>query len=283
MQQRSPVAARRKLGAHLRELRGAARLTGTKVAQRLGCAPSTVSKIESGNLVPDSALLDRMLDLYGLEPAAERAAFHRLLDTASGEGWWEQYEDVLPPRFNTYIGLELDALSVTAYETTLVHGLLETRAYAGSLMHAAAFGQRPDDIETLVEVRMRRKENFDREPPLRLSVVMEEAAIRRPVGGPAVMREQLAYLLEAQEKPYINIQILPFSLGAHIGLTGPVALLEFPDDPPVGHAEGTTGNTFLTKPRDTSRCRIILDKLHELALSPAETSAMISAALEELP
>lgn len=280
--QRSPMAARRKLGAHLRELRNTTRMTGTAVAREVGCAPSTISKIEGANHVPDPDLLNRLLDLYQITSEAERAGFQRLLEDASGEGWWEQYDEVLPPRFNTYIGLELDAVSVDAYETTLIHGLLETREYAHAVLHAAAFGQRPDDIDLLVDVRMKRKELFHRDPPLRLSVVMEEAAIRRPVGGPEVMRAQLEYLLQAQEEPNINIQILPFELGAHIGLTGPFSLLEFEDEPPVGHTEGTTGNIFLTKPRETRRCRLILQKLHEVALSPEETSSMIRRTIEEM-
>lgn len=281
-EQHSPAAARRKLGAQLRGMRAANRLTGTKVAGHLKCAPSTISKIEGGSLIPDTDQLDRLLDLYKVEQPTERTAFHDLLDNASEQGWWEQYDGVLPPRFDTYVGLEFDAVAIDAYETTLVHGLLETRKYASALLHAAAFGQRPDDIELLVDVRMRRKELFHRDPPLQLSVVMEEAAIRRPVGGAEVMREQLRHLLQIQAEPHISLQVLPFSLGAHIGLTGPVALLDFADEPSVGHAEGTTGNTFLTKPRETSRCRMILKELHEVALSPEDTSALIRKTLEEL-
>ncbi|WP_047868016.1 helix-turn-helix transcriptional regulator [Nocardiopsis sp. RV163] len=280
--QRSPAAARRKLGAHLRKLRSDGKLTGARVASDIGCAPSTISKFEGGSLVPDAEQLDKLLDLFRVEESGERESLHRLLDDASEAGWWEAYDEVLPPRFDTYIGLELDAVSVHAYETTLVHGLLETRAYASAVLHGATFGKPPEDIDLLVDVRMRRKELFDREPPLRLSVVMEEAAIMRPIGGTEVMREQIQHLIEEQAKPHISIQVLPFSLGAHVGLNGNVALLEFQDQPPVAHAEGSTGNSFLLKPREVRRCKLLLKRLEEIALSPEDTTDYLAKTLKEL-
>lgn len=279
--QRSPAAARRKLGAHLRRLRSGPKLTGAQVASRIGCAPSTISKFESGSLVPDSEQLDKLLDLFQVEETEARESLHRLLEDASGTGWWEAYDDVLPPRFDTYIGLELDAVSVHAYETTLVHGLLETRDYASALLHGAAFGVPPEDVDLLVDVRMRRKELFDRTPPLQLSVIMEEAALRRPIGGTEVMRDQLEHLLEEQKKPHINIQVLPFELGAHVGLNGNIAVLDFSDEPSVAHAEGSTGNNFLLKPREVRRCKLLLKKLQEIALSPEDSTLFIARTLEE--
>ncbi|OLT26013.1 hypothetical protein BJF83_21810 [Nocardiopsis sp. CNR-923] len=280
--QRSPATARRKLGARLRRLRSETKLTGARVAAGIGCAPSTISKFEGGTLIPDAEQLDRLLTLLHVEDVDERQSLHQLLEAASETGWWEAYDDVLPPRFDTYIGLELDATSVEAYETTLVHGLLETRDYASAVLHGASFGTPPEDIDLLVDVRMRRKELFDRDPALRLSVVMEEAALLRPIGASAVMREQLQYLIDQQEQPHINIQVLPFALGAHVGLNGNVALLEFDDQPPVVHAEGSTGNNFLLKPREIRRCKLLLKRLHEIALSPDDTTRYLTKTLKEL-
>ncbi|WP_028648684.1 helix-turn-helix transcriptional regulator [Nocardiopsis sp. CNT312] len=280
--QQSPAAARRKLGAHLRRLRSAAKLTGARVAADIGCAPSTISKFEGGSLIPDTEQLDQLLALFNVQDADEAHSLHRLLEAASESGWWEAYDDVLPPRFDTYIGLELDAASVQAYETTLIHGLLETREYASALLHGASFGTPPEDIDLLVDVRMRRKELFDRDPALRLSVVMEEAALLRPIGGTEVMRDQIQHLIEEQSRPHINIQVLPFSLGAHVGLNGNMALLEFEDQPPVVHAEGSTGNSFLLKPREVRRCKLLLKRLHEIALSASETTRYLTTTLKEL-
>jgi transcriptional regulator with XRE-family HTH domain len=252
------------------------------VASDIGCAPSTISKFESGSLVPDAEQLDKLLDLLKVSVSDQRESLHQLLEEASETGWWEAYDDVLPPRFDTYIGLELDAVSVQAYETTLVHGLLETRAYASAVLHGATFGKPPEDIDLLVDVRMRRKELFERQPPLRLSVVMEEAALLRPIGGTDVMREQIEHLIEEQDKPHINIQVLPFSLGAHVGLNGNIAVLEFEDQPPVAHAEGSTGNNFLLKPREVRRCKLLLKRLHEIAWSPEETTRYLTRTLKEL-
>jgi transcriptional regulator with XRE-family HTH domain len=280
--QRSPAAARRKLGAHLRKLRSDVKLTGAKVASSIGCAPSTISKFEGGSLIPDAEQLDKLLDLFKVADTSERESLHRVLEDASEAGWWEAYDDVLPPRFDTYIGLELEATAIQAYETTLVHGLLETREYASTLLHGASFGVPPEDIDLLVDVRMRRKELFDREPPLKLSVIMEEAALLRPIGGLEVMRAQLQHLLDQQEKPYITLQVLPFSLGAHVGLNGNIAVLDFEDQPSVVHAEGSTGNNFLLKPREVRRCKLLLKRLQDIALDPDDTKKYLAKTLKDL-
>lgn len=280
--QRSPAAARRKLGAHLRRLRSDVKLTGAKVASSIGCAPSTISKFEGGSLIPDPEQLNKLLDLFRVADASERESLHQVLEDASEAGWWEAYDDVLPPRFDTYIGLELDATAIQAYETTLVHGLLETRDYASALLHGASFGVPPEDIDLLVDVRMRRKELFDREPPLELSVIMEEAALLRPIGSQEIMRAQLQHLLDEQEKAHITLQVLPFSLGAHVGLIGNVAILDFEDQPSVVHAEASTGNSFLLKPREVRRCKLLMKRLENLALDPADTKKHLIKTLEEL-
>lgn len=280
--QRSPAAARRKLGAHLRKLRSDVKLTGTKVASSIGCAPSTISKFEGGGLTPDAEQLDKLLDLFQVSDSVERESLHRLLEDASEAGWWEAYDDVLPPRFDTYIGLELDATAIQAYETTLIHGLLETRDYASALLHGASFGVPPEDIDLLVDVRMRRKELFDREPVLELSVVMEEAALLRPIGGQEVMRDQLQHLIEEQAKPHVTLQVLPLSLGAHVGLNGNIAVLDFDDQPSVVHADSSTGNSFLLKPREVRRCKLLLKRLQDLALDPDDTKKHLDKTLKEL-
>lgn len=279
---RSPSAARRQLGARLRQLRSQSKLTGAQVGAQIGCTHATISKIENGNTVPDLTQLDRLLDLYQVTDAEDRTLFRQLLDDASGDGWWEAYDDVLPHKFGTYLGMEVDAESINAYESTLVHGLLETRDYASALLHSVRLNQFPEEIERLVDVRMRRKELLTADQPLQLSVVMEEAVIRRPLGGPEVMRAQLEYLLEAQQMPNVSIQILPFSVGAHPGLNGSLTVLEFPDEPAIGYTEGPSGNNYLTKPREISRCKLILSKLREAALSPEESSALIAQVAKEM-
>ena len=278
----SPSAARRQLGARLRHLRDTAKLTGRAAGERAGVTHATISKYENGKLLPELEQLDQLLDVYNVSEESERTVFHELLDDASGDNWWEAYDDVLPHKFSTYIGLELDAASVTSYESTLIHGLLQTPEYARELVQAVRVTFYPDEIDRLVEVRMRRKELFHRSPPLQLTVVMEEATIRRPVGGPEVMRDQLDYLLQMQKEENIHIQVLPFSLGAHIGLDGSISLLTFEDEPSVGYSESTTGNTYLRKPREISRCKLILQRLQEMALSTTDTNDLIAEAMKEL-
>ena len=280
--QRSPSAARRQLGARLRQLRDNARLTGKAAGERTGTTHATISKYETGKRLPELEQLDQLLDVYNVRDESERAVFHELLDDASGDGWWEAYDDVLPHKFGTYIGLELDAAAVTSYEPLLIHGLLQTPEYARALLRAVRVTQYPDEVERLVEVRMRRKDLFHRSPPLQLTAIMEEAAIRRPVGGPEVLRNQLDHLLQVQEEGNIRIHVLPVSTGAHIGLDGPITLLSFEEEPSVGYSENPTGNNYLTKPRDISRCKLILQRLEETALSASDTNTFIAEAAKEL-
>lgn len=280
--QHSPSAARRQLGARLRQLRDTAKLTGKTAGERTGTTHATISKYENGKRLPELEQLNQLLDVYNVSGEDERAVFHELLDDASGDGWWEAYDDVLPHKFSTYIGMELDAATVTAYESLLIHGLLQTPEYAQELVQAVRVTQYPDEIERLVEVRMRRKNLFHRSPPFQLTVIMEEAAIRRLVGGPEVMRPQLNYLLQMQEEENIRIQVLPLSVGAHIGLDGSISLLTFEEEPSVGYSESVTGNTYLTKPRDISRCKLILQRLQEKALSATDTNDLIAEAIKEL-
>lgn len=280
--QHSPSAARRQLGARLRHLRDATKLTGKAAGERAGVTHATISKYENGKLLPELEQLDQLLDVYNVPDEDERAVFHELLDDASGDGWWEAYDDVLPHKFGTYIGLELDAATVTAYESLVVHGLLQTPEYARALLQTIHVTQYPDEIDRLVEVRMRRKNLFHRSSPFQLTVIMEEAAIRRLVGGPEVMMPQLDYLLQTQEEENIHIQVLPLSIGAHIGLDGSISLLTFEDEPSVGYSESTTGNTYLRKPREISRCKLILQRLQEAALSTTDTNDLIAEAIKEL-
>jgi hypothetical protein len=192
-------------------------------------------------------------------------------------GWWAAYEDVLPTGFGVYVGLETEGSSVRAYECSVVHGLLQTEEYARAVMTAVRRKLTTEEIERLVSLRMLRQEVILRADPVDLWLIMDEAVIRRTMGSPELMREQLAHLADASLWPNVTLQILPFSSGLHPSLNGPFAILEFPDrfDPDVVYSEGVAGHAYIERERDVRACAETFDLLRAAALSPADSTDMI--------
>ncbi|ETK33779.1 Scr1 family TA system antitoxin-like transcriptional regulator [Microbispora sp. ATCC PTA-5024] len=193
------------------------------MSQRLGMAASTVYRIESGHTRPQSRTMRDLLDLYQVG-GGEREALLGLAREAARRGWWHAYDDVLP---GPYVGLEAEAASVWNYEPLLVPGLLETEAYARAVV-SAALVQDPAEIERRIAVRMERQRRLAGPDAIAYWAVVDEAALRRPVGGPAVMAEQLRRLQEVAVQPNVTLQVLPFDAGAYLGMGTPLAVLAFP-------------------------------------------------------
>jgi transcriptional regulator with XRE-family HTH domain len=279
-----PTINRRQLGAELRRLREKAGLRSEEVAKELGCSMARISRIETGRggavAKPDD--VRRLCAMYGV--GAERQ-ISMLLDMLAGSqqpGWWESYGDVLPSGLEVYVGLETDACVERAWEPLLIHGLLQTPDYVRAVLDAWNT-HRPGDIETLVEFRSKRQECLTRpQDSLELWVVLDEAAIRRPIGSAAVMRDQLRHLLEMAERPNVTLQVVPFSKGGHPGLGGPFSLMEFDGDDPVVYIEAPAGNLYLEKRPDVRRFSRRIDLLSAVALAPDDTSALLEKAIEEM-
>jgi hypothetical protein len=272
-----PTVRRRRLGSELRRLREAHSFKLEEVADKLGLAPSTLSRIETGKAPTRTAYLSAMLQLYDVDDPAQRQVLVDMAREGHRKGWWAVYEDVLPTGFGIYVGLETEGSSVRAYESSVVHGLLQTEEYARAVMTAVRRKLSYDEIERVVALRMQRQEVILRADPVDLWLILDEAVIRRMMGSPELMRAQLTHLADASLWPNVTLQVLPFSSGLHPSLNGPFAILEFPDrfDPDVVYSEGVAGHAYLERERDVRMCAETFDLLRAAALAPADSTDMI--------
>jgi len=279
-----PTVRRRRLGAELRRLREAHSLKLEEVAEELGLAPSTLSRIETGKAPTKSAYLMPMLTMYEVDDPVARKVLVDMAREGHRKGWWSIYDDVLPSGFDIYVGLEAEASGLRSYESDLVHGLLQTTDYARAVLRELRPRDSAEQIERVVELRMQRQRTLDEDPPLDAWIILDEGAIRRKVGGAAIMRHQLEHLVQASRWPNVTLQVLAFESGAHAGLIGPFAILEFPErtDPDVAHTESPGGMIYLEKDREVRACAEAFDRMRAEALSPAASVDLIQQAAREL-
>lgn len=279
----SPTVRRRRLGMELRRLREAAGLHIERVAEYMECSRAKISRIETGQVGVKAPELRAMLDLYAV-PDADRDTLLTLARESRQRGWWSSYADVTNIGLGSFIGMEAAASSIRTYEQYLLPGLLQIEEYARALMRAAHPTASADEIDRRVALRMTRQERLGGPDPVNLWAVVDEASLRRRVGGNGVMRLQLERLAEAAGQPNVTLQVLPFSAGAHAGVEGSVLLMSFPEpsDPDVAYVEGMMGSIFLEKPDEIARCTLAFDHLRATALSPDDSLAMISAVTKDL-
>jgi transcriptional regulator with XRE-family HTH domain len=266
---------RRVLARELRGLREAAGLTLEDAAARLDIAPSTLSRSESGQQQISVHVVKSMLDVYEADDRWDELL--RLARASRQRGWWQAFG--LGERTHL-VGLETEATRVRDF--TYVPGLLQTAEYARALFVAAMVWDSGPALENAVKVRMIRQERLvDPESPLHLEAVVDEAALNRPVGGPAVHRAQLEHLLHAAELPTVTLQVLPTAVGAHPGLTSPLTLLSFGDlgQPDIAHVEHTLGALTMDKTPDVERARVCFDRLRAEAAGLADSLALVRRAL----
>jgi transcriptional regulator with XRE-family HTH domain len=276
-----PTVRRRRLGSELRHLREAQSIKLEEVAERLGLAASTLSRIETGKAPTRTAYLSAMLDLYGVEDLTQRQALTDMAREGHRKGWWTGWDDVLPTGFSVYVGLEAEASSLRVYESQVIHGLLQTEDYARAVMTAVRRKRTAAEIERLVSLRMQRQEVLLRADPLELWIILDEAVIRRPVGPPQVMQRQIDHLISASGWPNVTLQVLAFSSGVHPALNGPFAIIEFPErfDSDVVYSEGVAGQAYLEeRDKEVRVCAETFDLLRAAALSPAESVELIGTA-----
>ncbi|MBO3751498.1 helix-turn-helix domain-containing protein [Streptosporangiaceae bacterium NEAU-GS5] len=237
----SPPLRGQRLGRWLRELREGAGLTLEQVGSRIGCSPATVSRIEIGKVRVSEDGLIAALDLFGAD-AGLRETCLRLARQAAARPWWWPYRTVLGP----YIALETEAEEIRSWQPLLVEGLVQTEAYARAVFEAGT--AEPSKVELQVRARMARQERLLAGPdPIVVSVTLHENALHTPVGGPAVMRAQLAHLAEVAELPHVTLRILPRSVGAHPGMGGAFVLITIPADPPYVFVEGAPGEAITSE------------------------------------
>lgn len=281
-----PAVRRRKLGAELRTLRAGAGLTSGEAARLVGWHQSKVSRIETGASGVKPADVQLLLDAYGVGDRRLRELLLVLAGSDEGGGrhhWWHAYRGVLPPTYRDFINLESQASVMRTLETSVIPGLLQTPEYARAVTRAAvgeagAGGEGGADdpeerLDTLVEVRLARQDVLRSDPPLELSAVLDEAVLRREVGGPDVMARQLRQLVEAARLPQVRLQVLPFSAGAHIGITGPFVIFSFPrtSDLDVVVLDNLTSSLYLERKEDLWAYSEAFDTLQIHALSPEDS------------
>ncbi|WP_326754141.1 helix-turn-helix domain-containing protein [Streptomyces hirsutus] len=278
---------RRQLAARLRELREAAGLTLTEVAEQIEVNQGSLSRIETGERGTTPVLVRALLDCYAVTDTDVHDDVLDLVraDKEQQKPWWRKYSTVLTPtRYDGYLALEAGATALANYQPLLVPGLLQTEDYARAVIAQMRPDLTPDQVDALVKVRMERQDSrLSGERPAYLRAVLDEAVLHRVVGSPAVMREQFDHLVQAGEQPNVTIQILPFSLGAHPGLYGPFVILTFPQPTaPLVWLENPNNSVYLEFESDVQNYMGIFDQLRASALSPAETRTRLTRIAEEL-
>jgi len=279
---RSPTVRERRLARALRHLREEAGLTIEDVAEKLEISPSTVSRMETAQVGVRPRDLRFLLDMYEITDA-ERDQLLQIARERRQQQWWQEYADL--PNI-AVAGLEEDASTIWQYSTQLVPGLLQTEAYARAVLEAIRLDAKPGDIERRLELRIHRQERLTSENAPEYWVVLDEAVVRRQVGGPSVMAEQLGHLTEVARLPNVTLQVLPFTSGEHAGMDGEFTILHYREssDPDVVYIENTGNDVYLENPEVTRRYNKIFDHLRAAAQNPGEsirTLGTIQSQLEE--
>jgi transcriptional regulator with XRE-family HTH domain len=273
---RSPTVRRRELGALLRRLRTEKGLTVEQVAERLLFSMSKLSRMETGHGVATARDVRDLCDLYGVTDEAEREHMMNLAAESKRQAWWQSYD----LGYATYVGLEAEAVAISAFQSSVVHGLLQTADYARAGHEVAMPRLSSDQIEMQIEAKLTRQRVLTRENPPRFAVVLDEAALRRMAGGPQVMAAQLAKIREVSALPNVTVQVLPFELGSHPALESNFTILELPDQTPdVVFAEGLIGSTYLEREDVLQRYHEIFCRLQSMALDPKDTGEFIAKIL----
>ena len=269
----SPTVRRRELGALLRALRNDRGLTVDQVAAELLCSPSKVSRMETGHRGATLRDVRDLCELYGVTDDAERERLMVLAREGKEQGWWQSF--ALAHR--AYVGLEQDAISLSVFQSAVVPGLLQIADYIRAIHHAVIPRLDEAAIEERVEERHKRQQILNGENPPKTEIMLDEAVLHRPLGGPGVMRRQLDHLIEVAGWPNVTIRVVPYSVGAHPALESNFTILEFSGQAPtIVHAEGLAGQLYLERQQDVDRYVLALQMLRDLALSPKESAQIIT-------
>lgn len=274
----NPTVRRKRLGIELKRCRELSDATAQDAADLLECSVSKIYRLEGGHHGIRPYEVQRLLDLYGVTDENIRAALTDLAKAGRKPGWWTQYSRLITDKYGAYIGFEGEASELWCYEALIIHGLLQTEEYARALFRFSR--EAADVVDRKVKLRMERQSRlWDMERPLEFRAVFDEGAIRRMVGGPTVMRDQLRHLAEMAERPNITIVVLPFSAGANPGMTPSFTMIKFPEevDPDIVYVEGLTGDVY-EECEAAERYRVVFDDLRTAALGPAESVDLISKA-----
>jgi transcriptional regulator with XRE-family HTH domain len=277
----SPTVRRRRLALELRRLREGAKLTCEEVAEQLECSASKISRVETGRVSVSPRDVRDMLEIYGV-PELQRDPLVQLARESRQKGWWHAYADSLQPHVATYLGMESAASDIRIYEVNLIPGLLQTEEYARAVLTAGKVSSPRSDIERQVALKMERQRVAMTSP--NVWAVLDEAALRRQVGGPEVMRVQLEYLRELGALRNVRLQIIPFGGGAHPAMGRPFIILAFSEeaDPDVVYLKNLTGALWVENVEEVDRYNMFFNHLQATALSFENSAALMTAVLKEM-
>ncbi len=280
-----PTVLRMMLGAQLRRLRESCGVTREGAGWEIRASESKISRMELGRVGFKERDVADLLTLYGITDPTERDALLHLARDANSPGWWHRYGDVLPSWFQAYLGLEAAAALIRTYELQFVPGLLQTEEYARAVVLLGHSRATSAEIDRRVTLRMRRQEVLHREDPPQLWAVVDEAALRRPIGGTAVMRQQVSALIEATRLPNVRLQVVPFAAGGHAAAGGAFSILRFGDQelPDVVYIEQLTSALYLDKREDLEFYALAMERLCVEAEPPERTPELLGRILAELP
>ncbi|WP_201776684.1 helix-turn-helix domain-containing protein [Allosalinactinospora lopnorensis] len=264
----------RQLRRELHRLREAAGLKTDDVAEQLDWSKAKISRIETGKSRVTPSDVRLLVQIYGVKDERERETLITLAREARRKGWWHNYPGVFA---STYVGLEAEATSVRTYETQLVPGLLQTEQYMRALIRSARADMSPDEAEQRVAARKERQEILHQTNPARLWVILDEAVLRRTVGNPETMREQLGRLIEVSELPHVDLQVLAFGSGAHASMGVSFTILDTPtaNNTGVVYIEHLSGHLYLDDEPDYDRYKLAFEHLRAKAGDPDEAVELI--------
>ncbi|GAA0913812.1 helix-turn-helix domain-containing protein [Virgisporangium aurantiacum] len=279
-----PTVLRILLGNQLRTLREANNVTREAAGYEIRASESKISRIELGRVGFKERDVADLLTLYGVTDEKERAALLSLAREANTPGWWHRYGDVMPSWFQSYMGLESAAEMIRTYEVQFVPGLLQTADYARAVICLGHGDASDAEIERRVQLRMDRKRLLTRTAPPEIWFVVDEAALRRMIGGRDVMRAQLEYLIEVAQMSHVRLQVIPFHAGGHAGAGGAFTMLRFPEEelPDVVYVEQLTSALYLDKPEDRDQYALAMEQLCIEAESPTRTVEILDKILQEI-
>ncbi|MEU7828840.1 MULTISPECIES: helix-turn-helix transcriptional regulator [unclassified Nonomuraea] len=277
----SPTVLRILLGTQLRRLRTEKRISREDAGYAIRASHAKISRLELGQVSFKERDVADLLTLYGVTDEAERAPLLELARQANAPGWWHKYSDLLPGWFEVYIGLEGAASVIRTYENQFIPGLLQTPEYARAVIKLAHETTPEAEVDRRVALRTRRQERLAGGRALKLWAVIDEAVVRRALGGREVMRRQIEHLLEMTKRSNVTVQVIPFERGGHAAAGGPFSILRFPerDLPDVVYLEQLTSALYLDKPAESEHYMQVMDRLSVQADSPEQTQRFLERLL----
>jgi hypothetical protein len=278
-----PTVLKMLLGAQLRRLREGAGVSRDDAGYHIRASGSKISRLELGRVSFKERDVSDLLDLYEVD-GLTKDKLVQLAAEANQPPWWQRYKEVVPDWFQVYVGLEEAAALIRVYEVQFVPGLLQTEEYARAVVMQGSPNLAPEEVDSRVAVRMGRQTLFGRENPPRLWAIVDEAALRRPMGGREVLAGQLKRLIDAVGEPNITLQVMPFKYGGHAAEGGAFTIMRFPeaDLPDMVYMEYLTGAHYVDKPEDVEIYAAVMERLSVAGTSPEKTRDMLNDILREI-